>query len=101
MAIKTAAEKRLKAKDNERFVMKNRDCEKWIAKITPMEQTENPLLARRFSARWIKNTCWNWEIFYEPVSVTKHAKVMRIEAGKARPTKTKGRRKNCRKAHHP
>lgn len=61
---------RIDANPEARFVMKNRNIDKWVLKTNRMKETADPRMARRFSAEWLNSTCWDWEPFYVPKEAT-------------------------------
>src|ERR1035438_1113000 len=49
----------------------------WLSKTEPLVESKDPKLAMRFTAKFLRETAWSWELFYDAVPVTEHTKEIR------------------------
>jgi hypothetical protein len=66
-------------KPDHRYVLKNIDKPAWVKQTTPGMQTDNPSEALTFRCSFLQNTCWDWQIFYQAVSIEQHQKEFKVK----------------------
>lgn len=51
------------------YVLKHRDKQTFVAKLTPVEETARLDRAYTFTGQWLNDCCWSFEIFYTPITI--------------------------------
>lgn len=77
-----------------KYVLKNIGRERWVSRLTPMEETEDPKMVRELEGSFLNDTVWSWEIFHAAIPLKDHL----ASLPKAEPEPVK---ENDRKADPP